>query len=106
MRLTPWIMPFAFAAAMLAGTSAATADEHEHEPLDDKALEEEYGIKEGAVKRDEEDRSSDTSESESNGAEEEEEENEETSAGTGGTGDANTDNEESDDSESDAEDEE
>lgn len=106
MRLTPWIMPLAFAAAMLAATSAATADEHEHEPLDDAALEEEYGIKAGAVKRDAEGRSSDASDAESNGAEEEKEENEETSAGTGGTGDANADNEESDGSENDSEDEE
>lgn len=104
MRLNPWIMPFAFAAAMLAATSVATADEHE--PLDDQALEEEYGIKEGAVKRDEEDRSSDTSESESNGDEEKETENDETSAGTGGTGEANADNEESEDGDSDTEDDE
>ncbi|WP_085917712.1 hypothetical protein [Halomonas sp. CSM-2] len=105
MRLTPWIMPLAFAAAMLAATSAATADEHEHEPLDDAALEEEYGIKAGAVKRDAEDRSSDVSESERNGAEGEEE-NEETSAGTGGSGDANADNGESEDSDTVSEDEE
>lgn len=105
MRLTPWIMPFAFAAAMLAISGTATADEHEYEPLDDQALEEEYGIKEGAVKRDEEDRSSDVSESERNGAEGEEE-NEETSAGTGGSGDANADNGESEDSDTGSEDEE
>ena len=90
MRLNPWIMPFAFAAVMLAAPSVATADEHEHEPLDDQALEEAYGIKAGAVKRDEEDRSSDTSESERNGNGAEEE-NEEPDAGTGGTGDAEVD---------------
>lgn len=88
MRLTPWIIPFVFAAAMLGATSAASADEHEHEPLDDEALEEEYGIKAGAVKRDEEGRSSDASDSDSNSGEQQEEQEEETNteAGTGGTG--------------------
>lgn len=93
MRLTPWIMPFAFAAVMLSAASVAGADEHE--PLDDAALEEEYGIKEGAVKRDEGERSSGTSESGSNSEEnseavekEEKEEEEGTEAGTGGSGSA------------------
>ncbi|QNI01753.1 hypothetical protein HXW73_01675 [Halomonas sp. SH5A2] len=93
MRLTPWIMPFAFAAAMLSAASLASADEHEHEPLDDAALEEQYGIKEGAVKRDEQGRSSEVSEPDSNGGEDqdqakEEEERGDTEAGTGGTGSA------------------
>ncbi|KPQ23198.1 MULTISPECIES: hypothetical protein [unclassified Halomonas] len=88
MRLTPWIMPFVFAMALLSAAGVASADEHE--PLDDEALEEEYGIKAGSVKRDEENRSSDTSESDSNGEEkqEEEEEEEDTEGGTGGTGSA------------------
>lgn len=58
MRLTPWILPFALSAALLTTTGYVFADNHaseggQHEPLDDEALEEEYGIKAGSVKRDE-----------------------------------------------------
>ena len=58
MRLTPWLLPFALSAALLTTTGYVFADSHEsegeqHEPLDDEALEEEYGIKAGSVKRDE-----------------------------------------------------
>jgi hypothetical protein len=64
MRLTPWILPFALSAALLTTTSYVFADNHEsegghepesgqYEPLDDAALEEEYGIKAGSVKREE-----------------------------------------------------
>lgn len=57
MRLTPWILPLALSAALITTTNYVLADNHEsgdkqHEPLDDAALEEEYGIKAGAVKRD------------------------------------------------------
>ena len=59
MRLTPWMLPFALSAVLLMTTGYALADglaseAEQHGPLDDAALEEEYGIKAGSVKRDEE----------------------------------------------------
>ncbi|WP_447046265.1 hypothetical protein [Vreelandella sp. H-I2] len=84
MRLTPWLLPFALSAALLTTTSYVFADNHESEseqqkPLDDEALEEEYGIKAGSVQRDEDEGASS---SDSEGADEqsrvsEEEEEEE-----------------------------
>ncbi|HDZ46594.1 hypothetical protein LCGC14_0453500 [marine sediment metagenome] len=70
MRLTPWILPLALSAALLTTTSYVFADNHEdedqqHEPLDDAALEEEYGIKAGSVKRDPVENSDSDSESDS-----------------------------------------
>ena len=72
MRLTPWLLPFALSAALLTTTSYVFADNHESEseqqkPLDDEALEEEYGIKAGSVKRDEDEGASS---SDSEGADE------------------------------------
>jgi len=57
MRFTPWILPLALSAALLTTTGYVFADNHEtegeqHEPLNDEALEKEYGIKAGSVKRD------------------------------------------------------
>ena len=57
MRLIAWVLPFTFSAALIATTGYVFADNHapeneQHAPLDDKALEEEYGIKAGSVKRD------------------------------------------------------
>lgn len=73
MRLTPWFLPLALSAALLTTTSYVFADNHE--PLDDEALEEEYGIKAGSVKRDEETSSdSDQSNDQTRSREEEEEE--------------------------------
>ena len=59
MRLTPWFLTFALSAALLTTAGYTFADNHEtegeqHKPLDDQALEEEYGIKAGSVKREEE----------------------------------------------------
>lgn len=92
MRLTPWILPFALSAALLTTTGYVFADNHapegeQHEPLDDEALEEEYGIKAGSVKRQDEANNSGednmTSESESESSDDEERSPD---AGTGGTG--------------------
>jgi hypothetical protein len=94
MRLTPWLLPFALSAALLTTTGYVLADNHEsegeqHEPLDDEALEEEYGIKAGSVKRDEDEgTSSSGSESADEQArvreeEEEEEKNEEVATSEG-----------------------
>ncbi|WGI25805.1 hypothetical protein QEN58_01765 [Halomonas alkaliantarctica] len=92
MRLTPWMLPFALSAALLTTTGYVFADSHEseggqHEPMDDAALEEEYGIKAGSVKRDEDEG---TSSSDSEGAdeqarvrEEEEEKNEDVATSEG-----------------------
>lgn len=95
MRLTPWILPLALSAALLTTTSFVWADNHEstgeqHEPLDDAALEEEYGIKAGSVKRDEDGASSNESVASSEQAssrEEEQEENGEGEATREGEGD-------------------
>lgn len=60
MRLTPWFLPVALSVALMATASYAFADENnegeqdQHAPLDDQALEKEYGIKAGSVKRDQE----------------------------------------------------
>lgn len=72
MRLAPWFLPFALSAALLTTTGYVFADTHEsegqqYEPLDDAALEEEYGIKAGSVKRDED---AGTASSDSEGADE------------------------------------
>lgn len=94
MRLTPWMLPFVLSAALLTTSGYVLADNHEsegeqHKPLDDEALEEEYGIKAGSVKRDEEE---DASSSDSDGTdeqarvheeEEEEEKNEEVATSAG-----------------------
>lgn len=74
MRLTPWFLPLALSAALLTTTSYVFADNHE--PLDDEALEEEYGIKAGSVKRDEQ-TSSDADQSNDQARSREEEEEEE-----------------------------
>nr|WP_298055385.1 hypothetical protein [uncultured Halomonas sp.] len=75
MRYTPWILPFVLSAALLTATSYVVADNHE--PLDDAALEKEYGIKAGSVKRDEEEASSSESAASDNQASSREEEQEE-----------------------------
>ena len=104
MRLTPWFLTFALSAALLTTASYTFADNHEsegeqHTPLDDQALEEEYGIKAGSVKREEEASSSNSNDADEKGEEEatrageddvalEPGKSEERSpaAGTGGTG--------------------
>lgn len=94
MRLTPWFLPFALSAVLLTTAGYAVADSHsseeeqsETEPsemLSDEALEEQYGIKAGSVKRAEEGTGTGSKEN----AEPESAEDEERSpaAGTGGTG--------------------
>ncbi|PRY58823.1 hypothetical protein B0H98_1166 [Vreelandella songnenensis] len=58
MRLTPWLLSLMLSAPLLATAGSALAesepesDSGQHEPLDDAALEEKYGIKAGAVQRD------------------------------------------------------
>ncbi|MGQ7263788.1 hypothetical protein [Vreelandella sp. V005] len=79
MRLTPWFLTFAMSAALLTTAGYTFADNHEsegeqHKPLDDQALEEEYGIKAGSVKREEEVSSSNSDEQVRVREEEEEEE--------------------------------
>lgn len=90
MRLTPWMLPFALSAALLTTTGYALADSHDaegeqHEPLDDAALEEEYGIKAGSVKRDEETSSSsaDDTDEQARAREAEKEKNEEVATSEG-----------------------
>jgi hypothetical protein len=85
MRLAPWFLPLALSAALLTTTSYVFADNHEaggeqHEPLDDAALEEEYGIKAGSVKRDEETSSDADQSDDQTGSREEEEEEEKNEA--------------------------
>jgi len=94
MRLTPWLLPFALSAALLTATGYVFADNHaaegeQHEPLDDEALEKEYGIKAGSVKR-EEDEGASSNDSEGideqarvREEEEEEEKNEEVATSEG-----------------------
>ncbi|WP_235041160.1 hypothetical protein [Vreelandella profundi] len=102
MRLVTWVLPFTLSAALFATTGYVFADNHapeegQHAPLDDKALEEEYGIKAGSVKRDGELSSSDTSEAsdQTRAGEDDVElapstgEEESPGAGTGGTGSPN-----------------
>lgn len=94
MRLTPWFLPFALSAALLTTTGYVFADNHpsegeQHKPLNDAALEEEYGIKAGAVKREESERGA--SSEQPNGADENNGEitadgDEVAEGGTGGTG--------------------
>ena len=86
MRLTPWMLPFALSAVLLMTTGYALADglaseAEQHGPLDDAALEEEYGIKAGSVKRDEEMSSSNADEAQVR--EEEKEKNEEVATSEG-----------------------
>lgn len=86
MRLTPWLLPFALSAALLTTTGYVLADNHEsegeqHEPLDDAALEEEYGIKAGSVKRDVDMSSSDSDDTDEQARAREEEEEEEKNEG-------------------------
>lgn len=82
MRLTPWFLTFALSAALLTTASYTFADNHEsegeqHTPLDDQALEEEYGIKAGSVKREEEASSSNSNDADEQVRVREEEEEEE-----------------------------
>lgn len=82
MRLAPWFLPLALSAALLTTSSYVFADNHgsageQHEPMDDEALEEEYGIKAGSVKRDEETSSSDSDSTNEQARVREEEEEEE-----------------------------
>lgn len=91
MRLTLWILPFALSAALLTTTSYVLADSHvsegeQHEPLDDAALEEQYGIKAGAVKRDEEDSAEQPNGDDENNGEITADGDEAAEGGTGGTG--------------------
>ncbi|MGO2393647.1 MAG: hypothetical protein ACTH69_16325 [Halomonas sp.] len=102
MRLTAWVLLFTFSAALLATTGYVFADNHapeneQHAPLNDKALEEEYGIKAGSVKRDGELSSNDAGEArdQTRAGEDDVElapstgEEESPGAGTGGTGSPN-----------------
>ena len=82
MRLTPWFLTFALSAALLTTAGYTFADNHEsegeqHKPLDDQALEEEYGIKAGSVKREEEASSSNSNDADEQVRVREEEEEEE-----------------------------
>ncbi|RUR53684.1 hypothetical protein [Vreelandella populi] len=56
MRLTPWLLSLMLSAPFLITVGSAFAEPEaggeQHEPLDDAALEEKYGIKAGAVQRD------------------------------------------------------
>ncbi|MBR2515059.1 MAG: hypothetical protein IKE45_13820 [Halomonas sp.] len=89
MRLTPWLLSITLGGLLLvAGPTLAEqteSDETQHEALDDAALEEKYGIKAGAVQRDEEPTPSDTEETSTDNGSDEEEDAE---GGTGGTGSA------------------
>ncbi len=85
MRVSPWLLPWILSASLCVGAVSAWADtaaEHEqHEALDDAALEETYGIKAGAVRRDEQP----TSQAQEDAGDDDEEHAE---GGTGGTGSA------------------
>lgn len=55
MRLTPWLLSLMLSAPFLTTAGSALAEPQagggQHEPLDDAALEEKYGIKAGSVQR-------------------------------------------------------
>lgn len=88
MRFTPWVFSIAFCTSLLmagqAQAETSDSDNMQHDVLDDAALEEKYGIKAGAVQRDE---SVSNDAEEASGAESDHADNEEdTEGGTGGTG--------------------
>ena len=105
MRFTPWLTTAGLAVALMLGSSAIVHADDDHEPMDDAALEEEYGIKAGSLIRHEDDSDEQESGEAANNNENDEEESPE--AGTGGSGspgDAHNGSEdEQDDEESDAE---
>lgn len=88
MRLTPWLLSITLGGLLLAAgptlAEQTESDETQHEALDDAALEEKYGIKAGAVQRDEEPTPSEEEASTDNGTDEEAD----AEGGTGGTGSA------------------
>lgn len=93
MRFTPWVFSIAFCTSLLmagqAQAETSDSDNMQHDALDDAALEEKYGIKAGALQRDEPTSSDaeETSGDESNHADNAED-TEDTEGGTGGTGSA------------------
>ncbi|MCD6437392.1 MAG: hypothetical protein J7L56_03885 [Halomonas sp.] len=93
MRFTPWVFSIAFCTSLLmagqAQAETSDSDNTQHDVLDDAALEEKYGIKAGAVQRDEptSNDAEETSGNESNHADNAED-TEDTEGGTGGTGSA------------------
>ncbi|CAH1042629.1 hypothetical protein [Halomonas sp. TD01] len=90
MRFIPWVFSIAFCTSLLmAGQTLAEtsdSDDTQHDALDDAALEEKYGIKAGALQRDESasNGAEETSDAESNNSDNEKD----TEGGTGGTGSA------------------
>ncbi|UTA79976.1 hypothetical protein J4377_00235 [Halomonas sp. XH26] len=90
MRFTPWVFSIVFCTSLLMAEQAqaetSDSDNTRHDTLDDAALEEKYGIKAGALQRDEStsNDAEETSGDESNHADSEED----TEGGTGGTGSA------------------
>lgn len=90
MRFTPWVFSIAFCTSLLmagqAQAETSDSDNTQHDALDDAALEEKYGIKAGALQRDEStsNDAEETSDDESNHGDNEED----TEGGTGGTGSA------------------
>ena len=94
MRFTPWFLSLAVGTALMASAGSvlaepeADADSEQHQALDDAALEEKYGIKAGAVQRDESTAdmaaADETEENTDNGGDD----SDNTEGGTGGTGSA------------------
>ena len=85
MRVSPWLLPWVLSASLYVVAASAWADtaaeNGQHEALDDAALEETYGIKAGAVRRDEQP----ASQAQEDAGDDDEEHAE---GGTGGTGSA------------------
>ncbi|WKD28412.1 hypothetical protein NDQ72_00230 [Halomonas sp. KG2] len=90
MRFTLWVFSIAFCTSLLVAGQAqaetSDSDNTQHDALDDAALEEKYGIKAGAVQREESisNDAEETSDVESDHADNKED----TQGGTGGTGSA------------------
>ena len=89
MRLTPWLLSIMLGGLLLAAgplfAEQTEADDAQHEALDDAALEEKYGIKAGALQREEPTSSGSEEEASTDNGSDEEEDAE---GGTGGTGSA------------------
>ncbi len=94
MRFPPWLLSFVVGTTLVTAAGSALAEQEtsanseQHQALDDAALEEKYGIKAGAVQRDEQP-ASDTSTAEEADAEE----SSDTSDATSSDADSSTDTE-------------
>lgn len=94
MRLTPWFLSWVAGTALIASTGSVLAepdthtDSEQHQALDDAALEEKYGIKAGAVQRDEASTDRAVADDAEGSPDDGGDDRDPTEGGTGGTGSA------------------